>query len=128
MAKFVSQFTFKTPNRPGVLAEIAKAMGKNKINILSICSCGEGKRGEVTLSTTNNPKAKPILKKLGYRPKEHKYITLNVTNRPGRLAPILNRLAKARVNVTSCLFTSGNAKSVGVLLNTNKNKKVARML
>ena len=127
MAKLVNQYTFKAPNKPGVLAEIAKTMGQKKINILNMCACTCGKEGHVRLTTAADPKAKTILKKYGYKPKADKLIALNFTNKPGRLAPSLVKLAKAKINVKSCVFTTAG-KKVGVLLNTSNNKKAAKIL
>lgn len=128
MAKLINEIYFQTPNRPGVLADVMKQLAKAKIKILNLHSCGQGRRGEVVLTTTNDMKAKSIIRHLGYKPKSSQFIDLTVPAKVGRLAPILNRLAKRNINVTECLFTNPGNKKVEVLLCTNRNKKAARIL
>lgn len=128
MAQVINQFYFETPNRPGVLAEIAQAMGKNHINILHMSTRGEGKRGWVYVSTSNDWRAASILRDLGYQPKGESVIAFKVANRAGRLAPFLRKLADAHINVTSLFFTSGPAGNVTVLLDSNNNRRAASLL
>jgi len=128
MAKIINEIYFMTPNRPGVLAQVTKELGRAKIKILNMHSCGVGRRGEVFLTTNNDLRAKQIIRHLGYRPKSSQFIDLVVKAKAGKLSPILNRLAKNKINVTECLFTNPGANKVEVLLCTNRNRKAARIL
>lgn len=128
MAKIIKELYFSTPNRPGELFKVAKAFGKARINILDMCSCEQGrKRCEVCLNTSNNLKAWSILRELGYRPHVTQAIAFNLPNRAGRLAPVLQRLARRHINIKECEFTTAGNR-VEVVLSTNKNKKAARIL
>lgn len=128
MAKLINEIYFRTPNRPGVLAQVSQELGRAKIKILNMHSNGAGRRGEVFLMTNNDLKAKQIIRHLGYKPKTSQFIDLVVKAKAGRLTPILNRLAKNRINVTECLFTNPGANKVEVLICTNKNRRAARIL
>ncbi len=50
------------PNRPGALAEAAKALAKNKISVVAAYATGEGEETAVVLSTSDNRKALRLLK------------------------------------------------------------------
>ncbi|GEM_PF-2546021 len=128
MAKIIQELYFSTRNKPGELFKVAQAFKKAKINILDMCSCEQGKkRCEVCINTNNNIKARNVLRQLGFRPHVKQAVVFNLSNRPGRLAPVLQKLAKRRINIKECEFTSAGNR-VEVLLNTNKNKRVARIL
>ena len=128
MAKIIQELYFSTRNKPGELFKVAQAFKKAKINILDMCSCEQGrKRCEVCINTTNNLKAKNVLRQLGFKPHVTQAIVFNLPNRAGRLAPVLQKLARRRINIKECEFTTAGNR-VEVLLNTNKNKKAARIL
>ena len=51
MAKIIKELYFFTPNKPGKLAEIAKAFAKARVNILDLCSCEQGRKRWMASST-----------------------------------------------------------------------------
>lgn len=129
MAKLVNEIYFSAPHRPGVLASVSEALGKNKVNILHLGACGSGKKGEVGLVTNKDAKAMAVLRKLGYKPKKDKVVLVSMGNKAGASARYFKKLAKAKVNVKSCMATTGGGSSrVSVILDTNNNRKAARVL
>lgn len=128
MAKFISQLYFQTPHRHGVIASIAKVLGRKKINILALEAHTRNNRGQIFMSTSDDAEAKKILMELGYRPKLLQALSINVANKAGRLAPVLLKLAKATVTLNSCFLTCDKNRTAEVILNTNNNKKAAKIL
>ena len=127
MAKKVTELQFTTPNRPGVLSKISHALKAARVNILHVWGCGEGSKACLGVVTSNNARAKQALKKMGIRTKEKALLLTQMPNRAGVLARMADKLAKARVNITSLSATTGGRR-VAVLLNTSNNGKASRLL
>jgi len=128
MAKLVNQIYFSAPHRPGVLASVSQALGENKVNILHLGACGRGKKGEVGLITNKDVKAMSVLRKLGYKPKKDKVVLVSMGNKAGAATQYFKKLAKAKLNVKGCMATTGGGSRVSVIINTNNNRKAARVL
>ena len=127
MAKRVKELQFSTPNKVGVLADITQALQKAGVNILQIWACGEGSKACFGMVTSRNEAAKKILKKWRITPKEKEMLILNLQNKVGSLARVSKKLAKAKINIT-CLAATTQGKRASVLIDTNQNKKAARLV
>ena len=57
MAK-IKQFTIAVENRPGAVAEIAQALGKAKVNVLSLLGTARGMGGTIQLVAEDARRAK----------------------------------------------------------------------
>src|SRR5208282_3275653 len=60
MAK-TKQFTISIANRPGTVAEIARALGSAKVNILALLGTAQGTTGTVELVVEDARRAKKAL-------------------------------------------------------------------
>ena len=98
MAK-VKQITAWTESMPGQIGRIAKAFGEAKINITAFTAYGTGGESPIRLQVSNPAKAKKILLDLGYRVTEEEVVRITVSDKPGVLGNIGERLGKAHVNV-----------------------------
>ena len=127
MAKRVKELVFTTPNRVGMLNQVAQALKSAKVNILHASACGEGPKGYFRLVTSNNARAARALKKIGIRSKQEDTVVLTLSNKPGALAQKAKRLAKAKINVTGVSATSAGRR-VSVVLWTNNNAKACRLI
>lgn len=127
MATKVTELQFSSSNKVGALANIATAFEKSKVNILNIWACGEGPTAYFGVVTNNNSKAKKILKGLRFKVKEKDMLVLNLQHKVGSLARVARKLAKARINIT-CLAATTSGKRAAVLVDTNQNKKAARIV
>jgi len=127
MAKKTKELVFSTPNRVGVLSQVAGAMKKAKVNILHAWACGSGPRGEFGLVTSSNARAARALKKLGFRAKESPVLIVNLTNKIGALERKARRLAKAGISV-KCVSATSAGKRVALILNTSNNAKAAKLI
>jgi len=115
MAK-IKQFTIAIENRPGAVAEIAKALGNARVNILALLGTAQATSGTIQLVAEDAKRAKKALDeaKISYREtlaEEHE-----LPNKAGALAQCLEKLAARGVNLNSIYATAskGGRKAVVV--------------
>jgi hypothetical protein len=125
MAK-IKQFTIAVENRPGAVAEIAKALGNAKVNVLSLLGTSQGTGGTIQLVAEDAKRAKKALdeSKISYQEtaaEEHE-----LPNKAGALAQCLAKLAAKGVNLTSIHATAskGGRKAVVVYMAEAEAKTV----
>lgn len=128
MAKKLKELQFTVPNRVGTLARVTGALKKAKVNILHAWACGEGAKGSFGLVTNNNARAKAALKGIGVsRVREKEVLGVTLRNKVGALDRIARKLAKAGVNISCVMATSGGG-SVAVVLGASPSGRAARVI
>src|SRR5437667_1245537 len=124
----VKRLSVSHENRPGMLAEIAKALGDEKVNILSCLTTTSGTEGTTHLLVDNVNKAKKALvdARLSYTEADVLHVAL--PNKPGALGKFAMKLADNNINITSGYATGGkNSKSTTVVLTVSDLDKAARI-
>ncbi len=117
MAK-TKQFTIAVENRPGAVAEIARALGNAKVNILALLGTAQGTSGSVQLVVEDSKRAKKALDeaKLSYTQTIAEEIELS--NRAGALAQTLDKLAAKGINLNSIYATASKGGKKAVVVYT----------
>jgi len=115
MAK-IKQFTITVENRPGAVAEIAKVLGKAKVNVLSLLGTTQGTSGTIQLVAEDARRAKKALEEAKIQFQETAAEEYELPNRAGALAQCLEKLAAKGVNLSSIHATAskGGRKAVVV--------------
>ncbi len=115
MAK-TKQFTIAINNQPGAVAEIARALGNSKVNILSLLGTAQGTAGTVQLIVEDARRAKKALDAAKIAYQETPAEQYELPNKPGALAQCLDQLAAKGVNLSSIHATAakGGKKAVVV--------------
>lgn len=115
MAK-TKQFTIAVENRPGAVAEIARTLGKAKVNILALLGTAQGTGGSVQLVVEDARRAKKALDEAKLPYTETAAEEIELANKPGALAQTLDKLAAKGVNLNSICATAskGGRKTVVV--------------
>jgi hypothetical protein len=115
MAK-IKQFTITVENRPGAVAEIAKVLGKAKVNVLSLLGTTQGTSGTIQLVAEDARRAKKALDEAKIQFQETAAEEYELPNRAGALAQCLEKLAAKGVNLSSIHATAskGGRKAVVV--------------
>ncbi len=114
-----------TENRPGVLAEIAEAIGSANINIDAINGEGLGEIGIIRLITDDPKKTAEILRKRNFNIVESDVFEITVPNKPGQLKKISDVLAKKKINIEFIYQqTSGDRGSARVIIKVNETQKL----
>ena len=117
MAK-TKQFTISIENRPGTVAEIARALGSAKVNILALLGTAQGTTGTVELVVEDARRAKKALDAAGLTYKETIAEEHELPNKPGALAAHLEKLAAKGVNLSSICATAAKGGKKAIVVHT----------
>jgi len=95
----VKQISVFIENRSGRLREVADVLGKNSINIRALSLADTSDYGILRLIVDNPDGARDVLKKENFTLSETDVIAVEVSDKPGGLATVLNILGDAGINV-----------------------------
>ena len=95
----VEQISVFLENRAGRLAEVAKTLAENNVNIRALSLADTSDFGILRLIVTDNEKAKDALKAKGFTVGRTNVVAAEVGDRPGGLHTILEMLNAGGVNV-----------------------------
>ncbi|MGQ9630823.1 MAG: ACT domain-containing protein [bacterium] len=95
----VKQISVFLENRSGRLAEVTRALRENNVNIRALSLADTSDFGILRLIVNDVPRALSALRKGGFTVSETDVIAVEVPDRPGGLAGILDVLEKAGLNV-----------------------------
>jgi hypothetical protein len=115
MAK-AKELKFRVPDRPGMLGEIAAALGAKKVNLRAINAWIEGTEGVVRLVADKTAAAKKILAAHGWNAEEKDVLELSLADKPGALGEAATKLGKAGVNITHVYVGTGAGRKATVFL------------
>src|SRR5262245_18911286 len=122
-----TQLVLTLRSRPGVLADIARALAEAGVNITALCAGHAAGRGKIRILVNNPVKARRVLRGAGYRPVEEPAFVVRMRNRPGTLARVASKVAKARINIRSAYATTAGG-SGSVVLTLGSSAKARRLL
>lgn len=122
------QLTVTVPDRPGMLGEIAAALGSKKINIVGMAAATQGGGGMVMLVADKNASAKKVLAANGWNATEEEVLSVALTHAPGALGRFASKLGKAGVNITYAYVGSGgSARKVTAYFGVSDMKKALKV-
>lgn len=110
------ELKFRVPDRPGMLGEIASALGEKKVNLRGINAWVEDTEGVVRIVVDKHAVAKKLLEQKGWMPEERDVIELELPDKPGALGVAATKLGRAGVNITHVFVGTGGAKKATVFL------------
>ncbi len=97
------QFVVHIEDRPGALSRLTHELAVGEIDIHHIAAIGAGGDGIVVLDVDDDDAATRVLAAAGYRFEAGQPLMVVVHDRPGGLADVSDRLARAGVNILSLL-------------------------
>ncbi|MGB9807631.1 MAG: ACT domain-containing protein [Thermosulfidibacteraceae bacterium] len=112
----VEQLSVFLENKAGRLAEVAKILGDNGINIRALSLADTTDFGILRLIVNDNEKAKEVLKDERFTVKITEVIAVEVDDRPGGLASILLPLSEEGINVEYMYAFVEKSKNKAVLV------------
>jgi hypothetical protein len=95
----VEQISIFLENKSGRLAEVTKILGDGGINIRALSLADTSDFGILRLIVNNTEKAKDILKMNNFTVGKTEVVAVEVPDKPGGLAHILDALRKEDINV-----------------------------
>jgi len=95
----VKQISVFIENRSGRLREVASVLGENGINIRALSLADTSDYGILRLIVDRPEDALAVLRKANFTLSETDVIAVEVSDRPGGLAEVLDALGEAGINV-----------------------------
>ena len=122
----VKEFSVSLVNKPGVLASVMKALGKAKVNVVAMTLSDSAKHGVLRLVVTQTATAAKVLKELNVPVSQNDVLQVKLANKPGAMAELAGKLAKAHININYAYCTSGAAggRTTGILSVENLSKSI----
>lgn len=114
-------------NRPGALAKLCGTLAEAGINILAMSVNDTVDHAVIRLIVNNNIKALMLIEQQGLYLNEQDVVVVQVSNRPGVLAEISKRLARADINIdyAYCAATEHQPEGCLVLKTDNTERTLA---
>jgi hypothetical protein len=122
------ELKFKVQDRPGMLGEVAAALGEAKVNLRGINAWVEGEEGIIRIVVDKHAIAKKLLAKRGWQPEEREVVELEVADKPGALGEAATKLGKAGVNITHVFVGTGVSRKATIFLGVSDPKAAAKAL
>jgi hypothetical protein len=132
--KVATQLAIFMANRPGSLARACDAIAKAHLDIVALATEGDGfgSRGGdmlVRMVVSDPTKAVEVLGEVGAVAVKADVLMIEGGNKPGMLAKITDRLAKADINIESAYVSaSSDAQKCLVIMRPSDVEKAQRAL
>lgn len=125
----VKQFSVSMVNRPGMLANMCRALADAKVNILALAVSDSEDLGLLRIIVDKPELAKSILSKFDTPINETEVLAVEMPNRPGALAGIAEKLGRAHINLTYAYATTAATGSrTTVILKVQYPEKAIKVL
>lgn len=122
------QLTITVPDRPGMLGEVAAALGSKKINIVGMAAATQSGGGMIMLVADKNASAKKVLAQNGWKATEDEVLSVALSHAPGALGRFASKLGKAGVNITfAYVGAGGTARKVNAYFGVSDLKKALKV-
>jgi hypothetical protein len=112
-AKQVSVFL---ENKPGRLANVLRALEKQKINVTGMTVMDSHEHSVLRLVTSDAARTVAVLKEMGANFTNAEVLLVELRNQPGALAHLCEVLAAEHINIDYCYCSAGgrNGRTYGI--------------
>jgi len=125
----VKQISVFLENKIGRLAEITKILGDKGINIRALSIADTAEFGILRMIVNQIEKTRSILESSGFAVLETEVIVVEVADKPGGLAKVLEMMAKANLNLEYLYaFVSPKGRNAMVVLKVEKTSEAIELL
>lgn len=124
----VKLLSFCSPDRVGLLCEVATALAGAKVNMSIVCAYGMENQAYISLLPDSLARAKKALAALGFDLLEEEVVGVEMPNKVGELQKVAKRLADAGINIEYVYGTTGAGKSAICIFKTSDDKKAIRLI
>jgi len=127
--EFVHEVTAYLENKPGRLAKICSALAQEKVDILALSVMEREGTSVLRCVTSDLDKTKVSLTALGIEFRICDVVAVQLENRTGSLARVLERLAEEHINVEYAYASTMSApgKALGIF-HTSNPKRASQIL
>jgi hypothetical protein len=118
------QISVYLENKPGRLANVLKALYREKINVVALTVMDSHEHSVLRLVTDNPAKTREVAKSVGTPLAETEVLLVELRNQPGALAHVCELLGSEHINIDYAYCSSGgrNGKTLGVFKVSNAEK------
>jgi hypothetical protein len=122
--EFVHEVTARLENKPGRLAKICSALAHDKINVRALSIMDSGDRSVLRLVTDDLDLTKKVLTHLGTEFETREVLAVELENRLGALARVLERVAEEHINIEYAYVSGAGAqgRSLGIFHTSNPKR------
>ncbi len=121
------QISIFLENKPGVMANVCKALGAYDINIRGISVSDTVDHAVVRLIVDNPRKAVHVLGEHGALVVETDVLAVKLDDKPGALAKLASKFARGKINIEYAYGTSDDTDAT-VFIRVSDVKKAAQLL
>ena len=107
MMQVQTQFSVFLVNKPGILAQVTRALAEAKVNMVAMTLVDSQEHGVLRFVVEDAAKAREVVKKLNLPSTETEVLSMELSNRPGALADVAGLLGENHVNINYAYCTSG---------------------
>jgi hypothetical protein len=117
------QLIITVPDQPGMLGEVAGALGAKKINIVGLAAATAQGQGMIWMIVDKPAAAKKVFASRGWDVREEELLRVTLADSPGSLAKLATKLGRAGVNISSIYTGSaGSARKLDAYLTVSDLK------
>jgi hypothetical protein len=102
-----TQFSVFLVNKPGVLAQVTRALAEEKVNVVAMTLVDSQEHGVLRFVAEDAATARAVLIALNLPMTETDVLCIELSNRPGALADVAGVLGQAHININYAYVTSG---------------------
>ena len=122
------QLTLSVADRPGMLGEIATALGAKKVNIVGLCAATQSGGGMIWMVVDKPAAAKKVFAANGWQASEEDVVAVTLSDSPGALGRYASKLGKAGVNIQFVYVgTAGSARKLNAYLGVSDLKAALKV-
>ncbi len=122
------QFEISVQNKPGEVARITEVLAKNAVNIRGISTDLGGPKSIIRVITDDEASARSILKANGIENQERDVLVISLSDKPGELARMTRKLAKAGINIESLFILGSKTSEVQMAVGVDQREKAHDLL
>ena len=121
-----TQFSVFLVNKPGVLAQVTRALADAKVNVIAMTLVDSQEHGVLRVVAANPDKAHAALSALNLPLTLSDVLCVELSNRPGALAEVANLLGTNHININYAYATSGapGGKTTGIFKVADQTKAI----
>lgn len=118
----------RVEDRPGMLGELASALGEKGVNLRALNAWVEGDEGVLRIVVDKPGPAKRVLAARGLSVEEKDVLEIEIPDRPGALGAAAATLGEAGVNIQYVFLGTGSARRSTVFLGVSDLARATKAL
>ena len=125
----VDQISVFVENKPGRVHRLTQVLRKNNVDLLTLSIADTKDYGILRCVTSDNKKAMAVLREAGFTVSETKLIGVEVPDRPGGLADVLDVFDECGISIEYLYsFAKTSDKRAVILFRVENTEEALRML